>query len=181
MTVNSPGQGSSYSGGLSAGQARTIRRQENKKRPREKASGNDSRRGGRLSAPRPQTVRESGHSADTNELSLSPIFGLSENDFHTVRESWNSSPENRHEQKFIRFAAKSTPTTTKLDTHDHKAVEELSLRDHRSIWSQSTRNWRGTKNAQKLGHELDSPRSMNSWGIGWNPLVESLNSHPSSS
>jgi hypothetical protein len=73
------------------------------------------------------------------------------------------------------------PTTTKLGTHDHKAIGELSLRGHRSIWSQSTGNQRGMKNTQKLGHELDSLRSMNSWGIGWNPLVESLNSHPSSS
>jgi hypothetical protein len=57
------GLGEKHSGGLFAVQARTVRRKEYQKRPREKASGADSRRGSRLSAPGPRTVHKSEHSA----------------------------------------------------------------------------------------------------------------------
>jgi hypothetical protein len=65
--------------------------------------------------------------------SRTPIGGLSAGQARAVYES-------RKEQKsgdfkspppsVLQFVAKSTPTATKLCEHDHKAVGELSLRDH---------------------------------------------------
>jgi hypothetical protein len=55
--------------------------------------------------------------------------GLSANRETTRTES----SENRLISSIFRFAAKSSPTATKLGEHDHKAVGELPLRGHRPI------------------------------------------------
>jgi hypothetical protein len=119
-------------------------------------------------------------STGTKVLKLNPMAGLSGDECRTVRGSCFGSPENRQEQGFTRFVAKSTPTATKLDTHDPRQ-RELPLKGHRPIWSQSTGKH---KNPTSTGFETlehDLPRSMNSWGIRWNPSVKRLNSCPTSS
>ena len=55
-----------------------------------------------------------------------------------------------HSPKSDRISSKSTPTTIKLETHDHKARGELSLGDHRPIRSKSAGNQKGSENAQKM-------------------------------
>jgi hypothetical protein len=49
-----------------------------------------------------------------------------------VKSARTESPENRLEQGKIQFLAKSNPIATKFEPHGHKAMGELSLRDHRS-------------------------------------------------
>lgn len=74
------------------------------------------------------------------------------------------------------ISLKSIPTATKLGMDDHKAVGELPLRGHGSIWGESTGNQRNPKNSQKFVHELKLSGSTISWGISRFPSVESFNS-----
>jgi hypothetical protein len=94
-------------------------------------------------------------------------------------EQKNSAPKSPSPW-FTRFVAKSTPTATKLDPQDYKAVGELSLRDHRPIWSQSTENRKREKNTSSWDLDQEIAWSVSSWGIGWFPSVERLNSRHSS-
>jgi hypothetical protein len=81
----------------------------------------------------------------------------------------------------FRFVTRSTPTATKLCEHDHKKVGELSLRDHRPIWSQNTGNRKGKEKRVSWTLATKSTQCASLWGIGRNPSVERLNSHHSSS
>jgi hypothetical protein len=83
--------------------------------------------------------------------------------------------KNCHQPKISQFAAKTSPTATKLCKHDYKAVGELPLRGHRPIWSQTTGNRRGTKNTCSCNLDQEIARSTSSWGIGWFPSVERFN------
>jgi hypothetical protein len=69
-----------------------------------------------LLSPDPQTVR--GYTANCHRI---------------AEKQEQSTPQNRHLPSIFRFAAKSSPTATKLGKHDHKAVGELPLKGHRPI------------------------------------------------
>jgi hypothetical protein len=90
------------------------------------------------------------------------------------------SSKNRLLTSIFWFAAKPSPTATKLGEHDHKAVRELPLRGHRPIWSQSMENQRETKNTGSWYLDKKIIWSASSWGIGWFSSVERLNSRHSS-
>jgi hypothetical protein len=86
------------------------------------------------------------------------------------------SLKNHLSYKIDPISLKSKPTVTKLGKDDHKPVRKLSLRGHRPIWDESTENQKGRKKHPKIRHDLDLPRSTISWGIGWFPSVQRLNS-----
>jgi hypothetical protein len=83
-----------------------------------------------------RTVREYGHreANKAQKKSRLPDCPLQYRGLSANRETAETeSSKNRLLSSIFRFAAKSSPTATKLGEHDHKAVGELPLRGHRPI------------------------------------------------
>jgi hypothetical protein len=83
-----------------------------------------------------RTVRKYGHRATkkAQKKSQLPDCPLQYHRLSANRETAGTeSSENHLLSSIFRFAAKSSPTATKLDEHDHKAVGELPLRGHHPI------------------------------------------------
>jgi hypothetical protein len=84
-----------------------------------------------------RTVRKYGHrtakKAQKKNLNSRTVRYSTMDCPRIAKQAGTESSENRLLSSIFRFAAKSSPTATKLGEHDHKVVGELSLRGHRPI------------------------------------------------